>query len=297
MHAKTALSAAALLCVAAPSFARGIDYIGRAVCFARGIGAQDEQSTGTSFGLSSERENAIGGHGYAKTMFSFTDGTVRARNHACAGSGDGAYPGDLADATSEVFLPNQNLFVRSSTLPDGAQVAITICYSISATMSGNLVNSNESSNFSRNSMSIRINDQIVVSAQQQALNGWTGFTNTGDFLGQSGGTVTKDGSFTFNARVNRSFTLRLSMSSHSQAILGSKSASAPNTVSEGTAGCAMTFGLGGITSGARLEWQGSNWTGNCDPSLPLIPENPVPAPGTAAALAGLGAWATRRRRN
>jgi MYXO-CTERM domain-containing protein len=297
MHAKLALSAAALLCAAAPSFAGSINYIGRAVGFARNATFTDKTSTQTAFSLTSESENAIGGHGYATTSFSFTGGTVRARNHACVGSGDGAYPGDQADATSEVFLPSQNLFVRSSTLPDGAQVAITICYSISATMSGELLNSNADNNFSRNSMSIRINEQPIVSAQQQAQNGWNGFTNSGDFAGQSGGTVTKAGSYTFNVRVNRSFSLRLSMSSHSQAFLESQPASAPNSVCQGTAGCAMTFGLGAITPGARLEWQGADWTGNCNPSLPLIPENPVPAPGAAAALAGLGAWATRRRRN
>lgn len=63
----------------------------------------------------------------------------------------------------------------------------------------------------------------------------------------------------------------------------------------GTAGYAMTFGVASMPEGVTLEWNGQPWTGSCENSSTLVPDNPVPGPA-GVGLAGVMMLAGVRRR-
>lgn len=258
-----------------------------------GIPFTEQTATTSPFGLTSDIQNTTGGHGYGNARLDFLAGTVQGRVHGCAGGP----VNDTGHGTSQSRATNETLTVRSDTLPTGTTVQITFCTSFSAEISGSVQDPALVGNsFSRAQGSFRLDGQILFSAGFDSTQEWASLPGTGDFTGQQGN-ASLVRTATFGARVGESFTISLSATAYAIGSVTGRAGRFPQ--SSGSAGYAMTFGLGDITSGARLEWQGQSWFGSCAGAGGLIPPNPidppVPAPG-GVALAGAAMLAVTRRK-
>lgn len=255
-----------------------------------------EQTTETPFIENFDVENDIGGHGYAQVRTDFGAGIFTARTHGCVGPrlpvlSDNA--GGIASANTE----GEILTVRSPGLPAGTDITIILCYSITSDLSGRGEDLPQIFNdTARNDLGF-FADRRGVSARHELSNAWQTLSGGGAFAGTTQRTETRSGTVTLVKRAGQQFPVAVSFSSIAQTAAGAGSVSDPRfPVSEGTAGIAITFGVMSITEGAHLEWRGATWTGSCDDSSTLVPDNPVPAPGAAALLALGVVGGVRRRR-
>jgi hypothetical protein len=291
-----ALIAAASAMVAMPTAAFG-SIMGRADTSADatdGLPATIDRDTSTeaNFRLRAEARDTVGGHGLAITNLDFLGGTLSGRTHACVGPAVPHF--DRAGGSSSISIAEQ---MRASA-PTGTNVTFSICWSITSNVYGNTrVPSLTSDASALNNFGMRVGPQATLSGMHGARIREGTFDTTGVFAVQPGlETITTSGMLTISVSANTLFDFRISMTSTASAASFSGVGLAPEI--NASAGYAMTFGLASITPGARLLWQGQEWTGNCDDSSGLVPPNDaeVPAPSTLITLCIAAATIARRRR-
>lgn len=256
------------------------------------ITIERDTSTEPNFRLRAEARDTIGGHGLALTNLDFLGGTMSGRTHACVGPAAPNF--DQANGSSSISIAEQ---MRASA-PTGTNVTFSICWSITSNVYGNTrVPSLTSSASALNNFGMRVGPQATISGMHGARIREGAFDTTGVFGAQPGlETITTTGMITISVFANTLFDFRISMTTTASAASFSGVGLAPEI--NASAGYAMTFGLASITPGARLLWQGQEWTGNCDDSSGLVPPNEadVPAPSALITLCIAAAASTRRRR-
>ena len=258
-------------------------------------GADSKNANTPAFNLVTERENLIGGHGYAEISFDFAAGIVTGRNHACVGPTPPA-SFDSAKGECSVSTSNEMLTVTSDTLPLGTPVTIRFCVDMSSQITGKA----DPKSLVGTSQSVTEMTFIALGA---TINGrhdtdrfWENIDGVNAFANQDTEIATAHNARTVTAKVGDVFQMVVNASSLTIAAATASPGFFP--IADGSAGFAMTFGLESITDGAKLMWRGAEWTGSCEPSLPLIPDNPVPAPSTTLLLcAAAVAPCARRRRD
>ncbi len=142
-------------------------------------------------------------------------------------------------------------------------------------------------------MSLRLGQLNVLNGGHQSAERWASYSGIGSLAGVTEESATITRSITTQFFVGSSQQLRLILSSNSAAHARGEPGRFP--IADGSLGFALTFGITVSTPGAYVEWNGAPWSGSCDDSAPLVPENPVPAP-SAGALFGLAMLGAARRR-
>lgn len=261
------------------------------------LGDAGETRTGTA-GLFSEvavSNNDFGGRGYARTSFDFAGGDARGRVHGCVGPPAGR--NDRAVGDSRALADDEMLTVRSSTLPNNTLVPITFCASFTVDIEGMARELAYVSTLSRSEVrgSLRVGGVTMISAALESLNRWSSYQATGQFAGMNDeGRATFTRTLTLQWQVGRSIEVDWSLLANTYAeTLQYPPGTAP--LSDGAAGYAMTFGVASMPEGVTLEWNGQPWTGSCENSSTLVPDNPVPGPA-GVGLAGVMMLAGVRRR-
>lgn len=281
--------AAALACpgVALASFEN------RVTATARGIDNEVETNTVPTAALVADRVNTVGGHGYAQLDTDFGSGVVTARTHGCIGPVQPVFS-DNANGSAAASANNEPIEPRVDSLGYGAPFTVTLCYSITSDVLGYVSDPVlATGGAAENSFSISIAGQPALPSSRHGYAFETqAFNGTGVFAGAAAQTVTVNGTYSFTAFNGIPFNIGFSLTSQTSTSARG-GANLPSLV-DGSSGAAMTFGLTSA-NGARFTWRGAAWTGSCDSSASLVPNNPIPAPSAAATLLLLGG-VTRRRR-
>jgi hypothetical protein len=295
LRASAAFAVTLVAACAAPSRA-SFSVFATSSAFGPTGGTDTKNENSSKSGLRTEKENAVGGHGYAEISFDFAGGIITGRNHACVGPSYPTTTQDSARGECKAFTPIAETFtVTSDTLPLGTVVTVTFCADMSSQIKGRVMPTSGTGGQSGTAMQFQ-----ALGTRIQATHGtdnrWTDLEGTNEFNGQDTEFATAHVVRTVTARVGDTFPVFVQVSSLTLA--GATASPGIFPIADGSAGFAMTFGLESITEGARLTWNGADWAGSCDPSLPLIPDNPVPAPATALLLcaAAVAPCARRRRR-
>lgn len=293
MHPRPrAHTAAAVTLIAACTSPTLAAFSGFASSTASGI--DSENSTDPQFALVTEKENLVGGHGYAEISLDFAAGVITGRNHACVGPTPPT-SFDSAKGECSVFSSNETLTVTSDTLPLGTAVTIRFCADMSSQITGTAnPKSLAGASQSITEMTLAINGN-TINARHDTDQYWQNIDGSNAFNGQDTEFASAHNARTIQAKVGD--TLAIFVSASSSTLASASSSPGVFPIADGSAGFAMTFGLESVTDGAKLLWNGAEWTGSCEPSLPLIPDNPVPSPSTTLLLwAAAAPPALRRRR-
>ena len=295
--ARCAVGAIAIVVSAALVAPAHATFFGEAKSTSGGIGGNivTQTSTNPTFGLTTDWNSIRGNHAYSELNADFGAGIITGRNHACVGP---TSPGSNDGATGSSQIINQNaeiLTIVSDTLPVGTDVTVLLCFNMSSQMSGS---ANEralvTGGSSTTGFLLYING-FLQTAVHKTDKFWENPTGSGHFAGMNEETVSASIiGYSITKKVGQNFSLITEVRSSTSAGATYQPGAFPT--SSGSAGFAMTFGIMSVTAGAHVEWNGSPWVGSCLPSAPLIPDNPVPAPGGAIALlAGAPALLRRRR--
>jgi hypothetical protein len=297
MHRRLRAHAAVALIAACTAPSLGA-FSGFANSLAFGAGSQSDNDNSAKFDLETESENLVGGHGYAEVSLDFAAGKITGRNHACVGPTQPTL-NDNASGECRAFASEEQLTITSDTLPLGTPVMIKLCVDMSSQIAGIAtpkprIGASESTTALGFSTILGQNFVGSFVGRHETERYWEDLTGFGVFTGQNTEIVTFRGSITVQVLVGD--VLLLNANGTSSTVAAASSAPGEFPIADGSAGFAMTFGLESITDGAHLSWNGANWTGSCDPSLPLIPDNPVPAPSATLLLCAAAVAPCARRR-